>query len=57
VIIKGYKIIQIGGLSSGTTNLITIIPSKKIDIVIQVNKGLVFDSIVKINYNIINNLI
>jgi hypothetical protein len=54
---KGLKIIQMGGLSSVTSNLITIIPSKKIGIIIQANKGLVFDSFAKINYKIINNLI
>lgn len=54
---KGLKIIQMGGLSSGTSNLITIIPSKKIGVIIQANKGLVFDSFVKINYKIINDLI
>jgi len=49
---KNLKIIQMGGLSSGTSNLITIIPSKKIGIIIQANKGFVFDSFVKINYKI-----
>lgn len=53
---KGEKIIQMGGLSSGTTNLITMIPSKKIGIIIQSNKGRSFDSFVKINYKIFNDL-
>ena len=49
---KGYKLVQMGGLSYGTTNLISIIPSEKIGIIIQSNKGFVFDTFVKINYKI-----
>lgn len=54
---KGLKVIQMGGLSSGTSNLITIVPSKKIGIIIQSNKGGAFDSFVKINYKVFNDLI
>jgi CubicO group peptidase (beta-lactamase class C family) len=54
---KGYTVIQMGGLSSGTTNVLTIIPSKKIGIVIQTNMGGVFDSLVPINYKILDDLL
>jgi CubicO group peptidase (beta-lactamase class C family) len=54
---RGITVIQMGGLSSGTTNLLTIIPSKKIGIVIQTNIGGVFDSLVPINYKIFDDLI
>jgi CubicO group peptidase (beta-lactamase class C family) len=54
---EGITVIQMGGLSSGTTNFLTIIPSKKIGIVIQTNIGGVFDSLVPINYKILDDLI
>jgi len=53
---QGLKIIQMGGLSEGTSNLITMVPSKKIGIIIQANKSGAFDSFVKINYKVIKDL-
>lgn len=54
---KGLKVIQMGGLFPGTSDLITIIPSKKVGIVIQSNIGHAFNSFVQINYKIFNDLI
>jgi CubicO group peptidase (beta-lactamase class C family) len=54
---KGLKVIQMGGLSSGTSNLITIVPSKKIGIIISANKAGAFESFAKINYKVFNDLI
>ena len=54
---KGLKIIQMGGLFPGTSNLISIVPSKKIGIVIQSNMNPAFNSFILINYKIFDDLI
>ena len=54
---KGLKVIQMGGLFPGTSNLITIIPSRKVGIVIQSNISHAFNSFVQINYKVFDDLI
>ena len=54
---KGLKVIQMGGLFPGTSNLITIIPSRKVGIVIQSNISNAFNSFVQINYKVLDDLI
>jgi len=54
---KGLKVIQMGGLFPGTSNLITIIPSRKVGIVIQSNISHAFNSFVQINYKLFDDLI
>jgi len=54
---RGLKVIQMAGLSSGDTNLITLIPEKNIGIVIQTNMAGAFDAFAPINYKIIDELL
>jgi len=54
---KGFKIIQMAGMISGSTSLITLIPSEKIGIAIQTNMAAAVNTFSPINYKIIDNLL
>jgi len=54
---KGLKIIQMAGMISGSTSLITLIPSEKVGIVIQTNMADAVNTFSPINYKIIDDLL
>jgi CubicO group peptidase (beta-lactamase class C family) len=54
---KGLRIIQMAGMISGSTSLITLIPSEKTGIVIQTNMADAINTFTPINYKIIDNLL
>ena len=54
---RGIKIIQMAGMISGSTSLLTIVPSKKTGIAIQTNLAGALKTFVPINYKIIDDLL
>ena len=53
---KGFKVIQMAGSFPGTTNLLTIIPSREVGIIIQTNCSPGFNSLSQVNYKILDDL-
>jgi CubicO group peptidase (beta-lactamase class C family) len=54
---KGYKLVEMDGAATGTSNTMTMIPSKKIGVVIQTNLDWAFDALVKIKFKVIDLLL
>lgn len=54
---KGFKVIQMAGSFPGTTNLLTIIPSREVGIIIQTNCSPGFNSLTQVNYKILDDLL
>jgi len=54
---KGVKIIQMAGMISGSTSLLTLVPSEKTGIAIQTNMAGALSTFVPVNYKIIDDLL
>jgi CubicO group peptidase (beta-lactamase class C family) len=54
---EGLKVVQMAGSFPGTTNLLTIIPSREVGIIIQTNCSPGFNSLGQVNYKILNDLL
>jgi CubicO group peptidase (beta-lactamase class C family) len=54
---KGYKLVEMDGAATGTSNTMTMIPSEKISVIIQTNLDWAFDALVKIKFMVIDILL
>ncbi len=54
---KGIKIIQMAGMISGSTSLLTLVPSENTGIAIQTNMAGAVKTLVPVNYKIIDDLL